>query len=76
MDKARMAIYSLAGLYLLFLAYKLGSGISGTEGMATVLSIIFTVLFAIIGVGAIVFSVYHNYQLKKNPPMEETKSEE
>ncbi len=86
MQKARMAMYSIAGLYLVYLAYQLVGGISKAEGAVKILSILFAILFAIIGVSLTIFGIYRTYKMKKeeeNPnvieaeekDMEETENE-
>ena len=56
-DKARFAIYALGGVYLLYLAWELLQNLS-TAGSEKPLMIIFMVLFAVIGVAAVVFGIY------------------
>ena len=56
-DKARFAIYALGGVYLLYLAWELLQNLS-TAGSEKPLMIVFMILFALIGVVAVVFGVY------------------
>lgn len=64
-DKGRMAIYSLAGVYLLYLAYEMFRAISSSAGSEKVIMIVFSVLFAVIGAGAILWSGWNAYKMFK-----------
>ena len=48
-NRGRMAIYSMAGFYLLYMAYKLSSGLPDSSGNTKILMIVFMVFFALIG---------------------------
>ena len=49
-DKARVAVYALGGVYLLYLAWQLFSELP-TAGSEKPLMIVFTIFFAIVGAG-------------------------
>ena len=44
-NRGRMAIYSMAGFYLLYMAYKLSSGLPDSSGNTKILMIVFMVFF-------------------------------
>ncbi len=62
-DKGRAAIYAMAGVYLLYMAYQIFGSRMDNGGSDYTLMMIFSVLFLIFGVGLIVFSIY---MMKKN----------
>lgn len=62
-DKGRAAIYAMAGVYLLYMAYQILGSRMDNGGSDYTLMLIFSVLFLIFGVGLIVFSIY---MMKKN----------
>lgn len=62
-EKARAAIYSMTGVYLLYTAYQIFTSRMDSVGNEYVLMLIFSVLFLIFGIGLIVFSIY---MMKKN----------
>ena len=51
---ARLAIYAMAGFYLLTLAYQMFRAISTSHGNEQLVMIVATILFLIVGVGFIV----------------------
>ena len=63
-DKARIAVYALAGVYLLYLVWKIWEGLP-TAGSEKPLMLIFGVLFALIGVVAVGFGVYSGWKQAK-----------
>lgn len=75
-DKARTAVYALAGLYLLYLAWEIRKNLP-TAGTEKPLMIVFMALFAVIGVAAVGNAVYATWRQAKemaaaaNPTPEE-----
>lgn len=64
---ARTVIYSLAGVYLLSLAYNMFGVISSTKGSEQIVMIVFTILFTVIGLGMVIFGIAAGYRhLKKS----------
>lgn len=57
-EKKRAAVYALVGIYLLYLAVQLFQGRLDDGGDVQWILIIFMVLFAGVGVGLTVFSVW------------------
>lgn len=55
--KGRSVIYSLAGIYLLYLAYGIFGGLSDLSGGEKTLLTVIMVLFAVLGVGMIAYSL-------------------
>jgi len=70
-DKARMAVYALGGVYLLFLAWELFQGLS-TAGSEKPLMLVFIVLFALIGAAAVGMGVYSGWKQAKGLSVPET----
>ena len=60
---ARLAIYAMAGFYLLTLAYQMFRAISTSHGNEQLVMIVATILFLIVGVGLIGF---RNYKCLQN----------
>lgn len=78
-DKRRIAIYSMAGVYLLFLAVSMFKNRLSSTGAEYSVLMIFIVAFVIIGVSAIGYSYYamiKQAKEKKNSPVVETNDEE
>ena len=64
---ARLAIYAMAGFYLLTLAYQMFRAISTSHGNEQLVMIVATILFLIVGVGLIGFGTINVYKnMKKN----------
>lgn len=55
-EKARASIYTMAGFYLLYLAYQMFSGRMDNGGDEYYLMMIFTVIFVMLGAGLMVFA--------------------
>ena len=70
-NRGRMAIYSMAGVYLLFMAYNMFKDIPASSGNEKILWIVFTVLFVIIGGGMVIMGVYMGYKMTKEGPAPE-----
>ena len=69
---ARLAIYAMAGFYLLTLAYQMFRAISTSHGNEQLVMIVATILFLIVGFGTI--NVYKN--MKKNQSTDKDRNEE
>lgn len=65
-NMTRMAIYVAAGGYLLYLAYKLYSTMPQSEGFSHTLGLAAMAVFAIGGVGMVVFGIRQLIALAKN----------
>lgn len=78
--KGRMAIYAMAGIYLLAQAYNMFKSIPTSVGNEKTLLIVFTFLFAVIGVVMVAAGVLKSYKAVKADydamPEEEEESEE
>ena len=59
---ARLAIYAMAGFYLLTLAYQMFRAISTSHGNEQMIMIVATILFLIVGVGLIGFGLIVGYR--------------
>ena len=59
---ARLAIYAMAGFYLLTLAYQMFRAISTSHGTEQLIMIVATILFLIVGVGLIGFGLIVGYR--------------
>lgn len=55
-SKKRSVFYGLAGIYLLYLAYELFGNLAEVSGTEHTFCIIFSVLFAVGGVGILIFA--------------------
>lgn len=64
-NKARPAIYGMAGFYLAYLSYSMFKEISNTSGTEQMIMVIFSILFAVIGVGGILFGLLAGYKNSK-----------
>lgn len=64
-NRGRMAIYAMAGFYLLFMAYKLLTGLSTSSGNEKILMIVFMIFFAVVGGGMMVMGIVTGYKLSK-----------
>lgn len=67
-DRGRMAIYAMAGLYLLYMAYSIFNGLSSSSGNERILMIVFIIFFTIVGGGMVIMGVYMGYRLSKQTP--------
>lgn len=78
--KGRMAIYAMAGVYLLAQAYYMYKDIPTSSGTDKTLMSIFMVVFAVIGAGMVIMGVTKSYKAIKEDyyaaPEEETKETE
>lgn len=57
-EKGRAAIYAMAGVYLLYMAYQIFGARVENGGNEYTLMVIFSVFFLIFGIGLIAFSIY------------------
>ena len=78
--KGRMAIYAMAGVYLLAQAYYMYKDIPTSSGTDKILMSIFMVVFAVIGAGMVIMGVIKSYKAIKEDynavPEEEKKDAE
>ena len=78
--KGRMAIYAMAGVYLLAQAYYMYKDIPTSSGTDKTLMSIFMVVFAVIGAGMVIMGVTKSYKAIKEDynavPEEEKKDAE
>ena len=74
---ARLAIYAMAGFYLLTLAYQMFRAISTSHGNEQLVMIVATILFLIVGVGLIGFGTINVYKnMKNNQSTDKDRNEE
>ena len=64
-EKGRLAIYGMAGLYILYMAYSIFKGLSDSAGSEQLVLFVAMIAFAVIGVVLIVFSVVRGYKISK-----------
>lgn len=64
-NRARPAIYAMAGVYVAYLAYCMFKQISVTSGSEQMLMIIFTIVFAILGLGLLLFGLTEGHKNAK-----------
>ena len=64
-NKARPTIYALAGVYLVYLSHAMFKQISTTSGSEQMLMIVCSILFAVIGLGGILFGLVSGYKNTK-----------
>lgn len=75
-NRIRSAIYPMAGLYLLFLAYDTYRNISVTSGNDQIMMIVFCILFTICGLGLNILGLSMVYKFsKKSKDKEDQKTE-
>lgn len=84
-DRARIAIYSIGGIYLLIVAYNMFQNLDTIIGAGEyIISIVFIIVFGIAGAGMAslgIWDVYRNYkkmkeEYAKGPEEEKTSFEE
>jgi prolipoprotein diacylglyceryltransferase len=73
--KGRMAIYSMAGVYLIYLAYCMFRDCMDSTGAEFIAVIVTMILFGIIGAGLIIFSMYKLNKIRKEE-IEQSRKEE
>ena len=64
-DKARIAVYALGGLYLLYLAWQMFQGLP-TAGSEKTLMIGFMIFFTIIGAGLAGWGLYSGWKTARD----------
>ncbi len=65
-EKGSAAIYSMAGIYVLYMAYQIFQGLGTAEGSERVLMVVFMILFGVLGAGLIGLSLYMLYKFSKD----------
>ncbi len=63
-DRARMAVYAMAGIYLLMMSYQMFQTLS-TAGEEKLLMVIFMIVFVIVGIGLVGLGIYDMYKNSK-----------
>ena len=74
-QKARLAIYTMAGVYLLFLAYNMFSNLSESTGAEYYIVIAACIAFLILGISAIVVCMYKLFKVQDKEYKESKKNE-
>lgn len=74
-DKARMAIYAMAGVYLLILAYQMFGNLD-TAGDERMIMIVFIIIFVIVGGGMTILGIVSSYRNVKAVGQEYVEAEE
>lgn len=64
-NKGRMAIYAMAGVYLLFMAYNLCKELGYTSGNQKILSIVFIIFFGVVGAAMVIMGLVQGYKLSQ-----------
>lgn len=64
-NKGRMAIYTMAGFYLAFMAYSMFKSLPTSSGGEKILMIVFMIFFAVVGVGMMVMGTLSGYKMMK-----------
>ncbi len=64
-NKGRMAIYTMAGFYLIYMSTRIFKGISQSSGGEKIVLILAMVLFAVIGAGLMIWATKKGYELVK-----------
>lgn len=64
-EKGRLAIYGMAGLYILYMAYSIFKGLSDSAGSEQLVLLVAMIAFTVIGIGLIVFSLVRGYKISK-----------
>lgn len=67
-DKTRVAVYTMGGIYLLYLAWNMFRGLSDA-GSEKTLMIVFIILFALIGAGLVVWGLYTGWKFTQDMSM-------
>lgn len=75
-EKGRLAIYAMAGVYLLFMAYQIFKYLPSSTDSSFVILVIAMVAFVIIGAGLIIFGLGRSYRLSKEELEERKRLEE
>ena len=75
-EKGRLAIYAMAGVYLLFMAYQIFKSLPSSTDSSFVILVIAMVAFVIIGAGLIIFGLGRSYRPSKEELEERKRLEE
>lgn len=75
-ENARLAIYTMAGFYLLVMAANMFKAIPTSTGANRIIMIVFSVLFVIIGIGMMAFGLTATYRNAKKIQDEWKEAEE
>ena len=70
-NRGRMAVYTLAGVYLVYLAYTMFCNLSASSGNERILMIVAMIFFGVVGIAMIVMGTVMGYKLAKRPPQEQ-----
>ena len=63
--RGRMAIYAMAGVYLLFMAYNLMKDLPTSSGNQKILMIVFMIFFAVVGAAMVIMGMVKGYKLSQ-----------
>lgn len=74
-ENGRILFYSLAGAYLIYLAFSMAKGLGDVTGAERVVIIIAAVVFAVVGVGIVCWEIRKVIKQAKNASMEGPKEE-
>jgi len=64
-NRGRMAIYAMAGVYLLFMAYNLSKELPYTSGNQTIFNIVFIIFFGVVGAAMVIMGLVQGYKLSR-----------
>lgn len=64
-NKGRMAIYTLAGFYLIYMSTRIFKGLPQSGGGEKIVLILAMVLFVLIGAGLMIWAIKTGYELTK-----------
>lgn len=75
-ENGRVVFYSLAGAYLVYLAFSMAGGLGDVTGAQKIVIIIAMVVFAVVGVGLVCWGISKGIRQAKNASMAEPETEE
>lgn len=67
-NRGRMAIYAMAGVYLLFMAYNIFKSLPTSSGNEKIIMIVALIFFVIVGGGMVIMGIYMGYKISKQGP--------
>ena len=70
-ENGRILFYSLAGAYLVYLAFNMIRDLGQVEGAEKIVMILASVVFAVFGAGLVIWGIRRGMEQMKNPPAEE-----
>lgn len=70
-ENGRIIFYSLAGAYLVYLAYNMIRDLGQVEGVEKIIMIVASIVFAVFGAGLVIWGIRKGMEQMKNPPVEE-----